>query len=393
MERKLLITGGGYADIPIVKAAKQLGFYVITSGLDENGLGNLYSDLYCKADNSDKEAIFTVAEKLKVDAICPSAAGLSGVSCSYASERLGFKYLDPYSTAKILHYKDSFLKFAKENNILSPKAESFSEINIANEAIAGFSFPLIVKPADLSGGKGIVKVANKEEAKTAILNAFNKSKTKTVIIEEFIEGTNHGFSTIIKDGKVVFYFSDNEYYYLNKYTVAGASTPGDVPQEAIDILISEIEKIAAILRLKNGIFHLQFIFKKNKPYIIDICRRIPGDLYVDFVKYATGVDYPSFIVKAFVGMSIDDLKQKSSTGYYTRHVIMSKKNGRFKNIYFDDMIVKNIIDKFIIIKENNEIVDFMTQRVGIVFLKYSSKKELDGKNKRIQELIKVEVDD
>lgn len=393
MKKKILVTGGGYADIPIIKTVKKLGYFVITSGLDENGLGNLYSDFYCQADNSDKEAILAVAKKLKVDAICPSAAGFSAVSSSYAAEQLGFKYLDSYYSAKILHYKDSFLKFAKENEILVPKSESFNNINNANKAITRFNFPLIVKSADLSGGKGIFKVANKEEAKTAILNAFDKSRTKTIVIEEFIEGSNHGFSSIIKDGKVVFYFFDNEYYYLNKYIVAGASAPGDVHQEAIRVVISEIEKITSILRLKNGIFHLQFILKQKKPYIIDICRRVPGDLYVNFVKYAIGIDYPLYIVKAFLGLSIDDLKQKFSNSYITRHVIMSNKNGRFKRVIFDAEIKKNIIDKFIILKRGDKIIDFMTQRLGIVFLKYNSKKEMDEKNKRIQKLIKIDVED
>lgn len=393
MKKRLLIASGGYADIPLIKAAKKLGFFVITSGHDEKGLGIPYSDLYYKADNSDKEAILSVAKELKVDAICPGAAGLSGLSCSYAAEILGLKYLDPYSIAKILHNKDSFEKFAKENNIPLPKAESFNDIRMAINAIDRFRFPLIVKPVDLSGGKGISKATYKEEAKVAILNAFDRSRIKKIVVEEFIEGSNHGLSTIIRNGGVVFYFYDDEYYYLNKYTVAGASTPGDIPQEAIEIVISEIEKIASLLKLKDGIFHLQFILRNNKPYIIDVCRRVPGDLYVDFVKYATGVDYPLFIVKAFTGLSIDDLKQKFPNGYYTRHVIMSCKNGIFKDVIFNDAIKENIIDRFMILKRGDKIIDFMTQRVGIVFLKYNSKKEMNKKNEKIYELIKVVVKD
>jgi len=393
VKKKLLIASGGYADIPIIKAAKKLGFFVITSGHDENGLGNLYSDRYCRADNSDKEAVLAVAKEQKVDAICPGAAGLSAVTCSYAAEQMGLNHLDSYEAAKTLHYKDSFLKFAKENNIAAPKAESFSDINSANNGVAGFSFPLIVKPADLSGGKGIVKVLNQEEAEAAIIKAFARSKTKKIIVEEFIEGTNHGFSTIINEGKVVFYFFDNEYYYLNKYTVAGASAPGDVPEKAVAVLISDVQKIAKILRLKNGVFHLQFILKENNPYIIDICRRIPGDLYIDFVKHATGVDYPLFMLKAFVGITIGDLEQRPVQGYYTRHVIMGDKNGRFTDVVFDAEIEKNIIDKFMIFKKDGEIVDFMTQRLGIVFFRFDSKKELKEKNKKMHELIKVRIKD
>lgn len=391
MKKKLLIASGGYADIAIIQSAKKLGFFVITSGLDENGLGNQYSDLYCKADNSNKEEITAIAKKLKVDAVCPGAAGLCAVSCSYAAEQLGFECLDSYSTSKVLHYKDNFGEFARKNNLLVPKAKSFSDINTANNSIDEFNFPLIVKPSDLSGGKGISKAVNKAEAKVAILNAFNRSRAKTIVIQEFIDGSNHGFSAIIRDDKVVFHFCDNEYYYLNKYNVAGASAPGNVSEDVIDVFILEIEKISAILKLKDGIFHSQFILKDNKPYLLEVCRRVPGDLYVNFVKYATGVDYPSFIVKAFAGMDIKDLAQKSPDSYYTRHVIMGYKEGIFKNVIFDESIKDNVIDEFMIINEGDEIKDVMTQRVGIVFLRYDSREEIDEKNAKIHELIRVKI--
>lgn len=393
MKKRIFVVGGGYADIPTVKAAKSLGFYVITGGLDKNGLANAYSDQYFRVDNSDKEAILSGARELKVDAICPAAAGLSALSCSYAAERLTIKHFDPYNVAGILHHKDRFLKFAKENQILSPRAESFSDIDQANAAISSFSFPLIIKAADLSGGKGISKIVDKVEAKAAIVKAFEQSRTKIVVVEEFIEGSNHGFSTIIKNGKVVFHFTDNEYYYLNKYTVAGASAPGDVPEGAVKSLIADIEKMAAVLELRNGIFHLQFVLRNERPYIIDICRRIPGDLYVNFVKQATEINYPLYIVKAFAGLSIDDLSQKPVKNFITRHVIMADRNGWFKGVTFDSVIKVNIIDQLMILNKNDKITDYMTQRLGIVFLRFASKQEQNEKSAKIHDLIKAEVEE
>lgn len=393
MKKRLLVTGGGYADIPVIKAAKKLGFFVVTSGLDENGLGNAYSDSYCPADNSDKEAILDVARRSKVDALCPSAAGYSSVTCSYAAEQLGIGYLDPYPVAETLHYKDRFQKVAKENSISIPRAESFEDIQSACDEITRFAFPLIIKPADLSGGKGILKVTSRQEALAAVANAFDRSKIKKVVVEEFIEGSNHGFSSILREGKVAFYFYDSEYYFLNKYTVAGASAPADVPSQAINIIIKDVEKLASVLKLKNGIFHLQFILKGQKPYIIDICRRVPGDLYVDFVKYATGIDYGSYIVKACTGLNIDDLEQKDANGYITRHVVMSGQNGTFKDIIIDKELQGNIVAKIEILKKGDKITDFLTQRLGVYILRYGSKEECHEKNQRIFDLIKAEVED
>ena len=192
----------------------------------------------------------------------------------------------------------------------------FTEFDIALSSIEDFSFPLIVKPVDLSGGKGITKIESPSESKNALERAFSISKSGRIVIEEFINGTRHGYSAFIRDGKVVFYFADDEHYYLNQYMVSAASTPTTAPQNAINQLTEQTQKIARILSLKTGIFHIQFIMSGNVPVIIEICRRPPGDLYITLVQHATGVDYPSWIVRAACGLDCAGLIQKKVDGYY-----------------------------------------------------------------------------
>lgn len=84
--------------------------------------------------------------------------------------------------------------------------------------------------------------------------AFSISKAKKVVIEEFIEGTNHGLSCILINGKIQFHFCDNEHYYINKYMVSGASTQSSVPIIVIKSVNWRIWKIAKILKLKRWYF-------------------------------------------------------------------------------------------------------------------------------------------
>lgn len=392
MEKKILIAGGGHAEIPLIRAAKELEFYVFTTGNREGDLGHKYSDRYVNADFSDKEALLNLAEKLNIDAICPCANDFSALSSAYVAERMGFPGHDSLETAEIIHHKDRYREFAAANGISSPKAESFDNNEDALQALEKFSYPLIVKPVDLTGGKGVSRIDDPSEGKQAIEKAFSISRAKRVVIEEFIEGTNHGFSCFLRNKKVVFYFWDNEHYYLNRYMVSGASSPGDVSENALGILINESEKIASILHLQDGIFHIQFILKDDKPYIIEICRRPPGDLYIDFVKYATGVDYPKYIVRAFAGMDIESLEQTAPKGFYTRHCVMANKTGRLKDIYFNNAIQNNIIDKLMWWKKGDEVTDVMTAKFGIIFLKYETKEEMQNKSRRLHELVDVVTD-
>ena len=389
---KILILGGSHAEIPLIKSAKELGYYVVTTGNKENDLGHKYADEYIKEDFSNKEKIYDLALKLKIDAICPCANDFAAISCSYVGEKLGFTHYDDYKTSLIIHHKDKFREFSIKHHLSVPMAKSFDSSEEVLNAINTFKLPIIIKPIDLSGGKGIQKIDNLniDKVDEIVKYAFSISKAKKVVIEEFIEGTNHGLSCILINGKIQFHFCDNEHYYINKYMVSGASTQSGVPVVVINQLIEESEKIAKILKLKNGIFHIQFIQKDNKAYIIEICRRPPGDLYIDFVKYSTGIDYPKYLVKAFCGLDISDIEQKDST-CLTRHCVMTNQNGIIENVIYDDSVKENIIDEFMWWKTGDKIEDFMIYKAGIVFFKYNSLVEMEEKTKKINELIKIEI--
>ncbi|MCG3665687.1 ATP-grasp domain-containing protein [Aliarcobacter butzleri] len=386
----LLILGGSHAEIPLIKSAKKLGFYVITTGNKENDLGHKYADEYIKEDFSDKEKMYELALKLKIDAICPCANDFAAISCSYVAEKLGFTHYDDYKTSLIIHHKDKFREFSIKHHLSVPMAKSFDSLEEVLNAINTFKLPIIIKPIDLSGGKGIQKIDNFniDKVDEIVKYAFSISKAKKVVIEEFIEGTNHGLSCILINGKIQFHFCDNEHYYINRYMVSGASTPSIVPNVAINQLIKESEEIAKILKLKDGIFHIQFILKENRAHIIEICRRPPGDLYIDFVKYSTGVDYPKYLIKAFCGLDISNIEQKEST-FLTRHCVMTNRNGIIKDIIYDESIKGNIIDKLMWWKVGDKIEDCMIYKAGIVFLQYGSLEEMVEKTKNLDKLIKI----
>jgi len=150
MKQKILIVGGSHSEIPLIKAAKELDLYVITTGNQANGLGHQYSDEFHLVDYADDEAIYNLAKKLKIDFICFGAHDLSMFSTVYTASRLGFNTFDDYETTQILHHKDMFKTFAAKHDILTPKAYSFDKQNDAIDFAMNFSMPFIIKPIDPS---------------------------------------------------------------------------------------------------------------------------------------------------------------------------------------------------------------------------------------------------
>ena len=390
----MLLLGGSHAEIPLIKAAQEMGWYVITTGNAREGLGHPYADKNVFADFSDKEAMLELARAEGVSAVCSGCNDFALLSTVYVCEKLGLPGHDSFATSLEIHHKDKYRALATRLGIPTPRA-----ITVRNEQefeAAALTFPIIVKPVDLTGGKGIHRAANAEEARAAYKDATSRTREDHVVVEEFVIGTNHGFSAMLVKGKVAFAFSDNEQYFVNKYLVSGANTPSTTTANGLAKLREYSERIASELNLVDGILHIQYIERADgTPVIIEICRRPPGDLYIKFVKYATGVDYPKFIIMAETGEDISGIADVPTQGFWLRHCIMAgpeiENGSTVRDVTFAPEIQGNIVEKFLWYKAGETIADKLTYKAGIVFFKFNSLAEMQDKTARMPELAKVSI--
>lgn len=391
-KRKLLIAGGGHSDIPLINAARKLGFYVVTSGNRENDLGHRYADEVRLADFSDAEAMLSLAKDLEIQAVCSSCNDFSALSSAYVAEELGLPGHDPLQVARIIHHKDKYRRLAQKLGIPSPQAQGCQDLESVRKAICRIGFPLIIKPVDLTGGKGIARVTELEKALDAARFAFSISKAKRIVVEEFIVGSRHGFSAILRDERVVFHFTDDEHYHLSPYLVSAASAPASCTERTVSRLVEYSEKIAGELHLVDGVFHIQFIQPEvGDPVIIEICRRAPGDLYVELVRHATGAPYSDWILRASSGMDLSDVCPIPVRFPVTRHCLMANTQGMFRKFDFDPIIRASIIDEMIWAKEGDDVKDALTHKFGIVFVRHESLDKLRKEALRLQELLSVDM--
>lgn len=390
--KKMLMVGGSHAEIPLIEAAHKMGYEVITTGNQAEGLGHPYADAYIACDFSDKEAICRLAEEQKVDAICSGCNDFAYLSTAYACEKLGLPGHDSYETALQLHHKDKYRSLARQLGIETPRAFLCRSLEELREACGQMRFPIIIKPVDLTGGKGMMRCDEPGEIENAYENGMKATRENYLVAEEFVTGTNHGFSAYIQDQKVTFYFADNEQYYHNPYLVSGASAPGDVPQGALNQLCADCEKIAKKLRLSDGILHIQFILREDGiPVIIEVCRRAPGDLYIHLVELATGVDYPACIVAGEAGLKIPPLGLHQTDGFYVRHCIMADRGGRIKEVRIDDEIKPYVTEQTLWYRKGEMIEDMLKYKAGIVFLHFEDEKNYRYYLPKLTELLTIEV--
>lgn len=390
---KLLITGGSHSEYPIILAAQKMGWYVISTGNDEGSLGHITADKYVKGDFSDKEWVLDLAKKENVQAIVSGANDFAYISTAYACEKLGFPGHDSYETAKTIHIKNYFREMTEKIGIKTPRIRKCSCESEVRNAVKEIGFPLLVKPVDLTGGKGVRRCIELNETLEAFRGAMEVTRENYVILEDFITGTCHGATTLLKNHKVVWHIVDNEQYGINKYLVLGACSPSDIPQYAEYTLINDIEKIAKYCNLVDGLFHVQFIMDKdNYPVMIDPCRRMPGDLYVLLAKYTTGVDYPAEIVKSECGESLQDC-YVIENNFIARECIMTSRKGIIKEVHIEEELEPLIIYKHMGENKGIRIDQPMKHKAGILIMKFTSYEQMNDILSRFSELAWIEFED
>lgn len=338
--KRVLMLGGSLQQIPAIKQAKEMGIYVITCDYLPDNPGHQIADEYYNVSTTDKNKVLELAEKLKIDGIVAYASDPAAPTAAYISEKLDLPG-NPYESVCILTQKDLFRKFLSEHGFNTPKAKGYTSFSDALADFDDFKMPVMVKPVDSSGSKGVVKIFSKDELFEAVEEALSYSRSKRFIVEEFIvkkgyQVSGDGFSV---DGKLVFTSYGNELYSgdgTREYVALGEFWPSlltDAQKEAVD---NELQRLISALGMKTSAYNIEVIIgEDNKVYILELGPRNGGSYIPQLIRYATGVDLVKYTIKASVGDDCSDLHMTKSEGYYSNYMILSKESGCFKELWFE----------------------------------------------------------
>ena len=377
--QKVLILGGSHRDIPLIQASQELGYFVITLGNRDEYLGHNYSDKYYKIDFNDLNAVKRIYYLENVDYLLPGSGEESYLNTVILANELGIGNFDTLNVAQLLHNKWKFKELCLKNNISTPRGNYYKD-SIRNISL---SFPVVVKPTNLSGGRGVEIVQNEVE----LNNALKKSSeySNEIFLEEFIEGKLIACSVILQNQKISYSFFGADESYLNNYLITTAY-PISVKSVIKNKILLDIETIANKLQLKDGMFHLQIIIKDEIPYIIDVTRRIPGDLYPKLIEDCDEVEYSKAVLESYIGGKLTaNLTPTHYPKQILRHCVMPKENGDYQMLFIDKSLQKNILYRLDLLKESSLITDYLHTQVAILFI------EITNSNKNIKENINTLV--
>ena len=400
--KRLLLLGGSRYLIPVIKAAHKLGVYVITCDFLPNNIAHKHADQYCNVSVMDKDAILRCAQELNIDGIMSFACDPGVVTAAYVAEKMGLPFQCSYQAAMILQDKGLFRKFLTGNNFNVPHAKYYMDENEPFSDIFFFTWPVIVKPTDSAGSKGVTKVNTPDELKAAIQTAVANSHSGAFIIEDFLtfEGYHSSTDPFTVNGELKFVTYSDQLFDPeadNPYTPAKIIWPSSMREEHQRELTHEIQRLMNLLNVKTGIYNIETCVANNgKPYIMEVSPRGGGCKIAELQKMAYGVDLIEAEVRKAVGLPVPQIEQTACNGHWCELVIHARpgQSGILKGISIDPEIKQKYVKLIDMSAQKGDIVFPFTganMALGDMFLRFDSRQELNAIMEKTSEWLRIDL--
>lgn len=399
--KKLMILGGARYALPVIEAAHNLGCYVITCDYLPDNIAHKYSDEYCNVSIIDKDAVLQAAQKLNIDGIMSFACDPGVVTAAYVAEKMGLPSVGSYEAVSILQNKGRFRAFLTEHGFNVPTAKGYKSIEEALKDISLFHWPVIVKPTDSAGSKGVTKVEKPKDLKKSIEYALPFSHCDEFIIEDFLQQIGYSSDTdcFSVDGELKFVSFDRQLFDMNAanpYTPAAYSWPASISDEHQKGLTSEIQRLITLLGLKSSIYNIETRECINgKAYIMECSPRGGGNRLAEMLRYATGVDLITNSVRAAIGEPCVGIEQKPYDGAWAEIILHSDRPGIFKELWISDSIMQNVIERDLWIESGTKVGGFSAanEAIGTLVLRFDTQDQIDEVLLNQSKYMEVRVDE
>lgn len=301
--KKIVIIGANSFQNPLILKAKEMGYETHVFAWQDGSIGERTADYFYPISIVEKDEILEKCREIQPDAVVTIASDLANITVQYVAARLG---LPSNSDENILISTNKYAmrQAFMDNGVASPKFAKVSEETDLAEATAQMTYPVIVKPTDRSGSRGITKVNQLDEIPAAVKAAIENSFEKCAIIEEFIDGEEYSCECVSYAG---------EHHVLavtKKYTTGyphfietGHMEPAPISKELRDKVAAEIPKALDALQIQNGASHSEFkITDEGEVRIIEIGSRMGGDcIGSHLVHLSTGYDFVKMVIQTALG--------------------------------------------------------------------------------------------
>lgn len=299
---KIAIIGANEFQNQLILKAKELGYETFVFAWKSGDIGEFSADHFIPISIVEKEKIWECCKKNNIDACVSVGSDLAIHTVNYIQRKLN-RPCNPEITDIVSTNKYEMRKAFLTQGVQTPKFVKTDEVP-SKEALLGMKYPLIVKPTDRSGSRGIYKVNDYDELCKSVIASLKQSFEKKVIIEEYIEGEEYSCEAVSYNGKHrILAFTKKFTTGSPHFIETGHMEPADIPSKHIERIKNQIYAAIDSLKIKNGASHTEFKLDDSfNVHIIEIGSRMGGDFIgSDLVQLSTGYDFLKMVIDISLG--------------------------------------------------------------------------------------------
>ena len=319
MMKRLFIIGASVLQLPAIKKAKEMGFYVGVADYNPEAVGIKFADKYFNVSTIDEQGIYRAAKDFRADGIMTLATDMPMRSLAYAAEKLNLPGIS-YETAVKATDKGEMIKAFAANGVEHPWYFVLQQKDDLHNIIEKIKYPCISKPVDNAGSRGVVLVKSKEELFAAFEYSSEQSRNGGVIIEEYLEGQEYSVEImVLQNIPKVLQVTDKLTTGAPHFVEMGHNQPSLSSDENIEKIKNLACRAVQALGINIGPAHVEIMLTREGPKMIELGARMGGDcITTHLVPLSTGVDMVKATIELSCGITpnIEPLFNKGSAIRY-----------------------------------------------------------------------------
>lgn len=299
--RQILILGAGAYQLGLIRAARRMGLVAHAVSYAGNFPGIREADRFHECDTRDIPGVLALARRLRVDAVATSGSDVCIPTVGAVCDALGLCGVSE-AVARRLSVKDAFRKFQHEHGIRAPQYKVVECTDELKGALRGLRAPLIFKPVDASGSRGVARLeagAGDAEAARLFAEARAFSSCGRVCIEELLPGVEVGGNAMLHQGRVAFLAITEK--RLDGFVVRGHAYPTNITEAQREAVRRELERCCAALGYATGALNFDVMVDGEEAAIIEVGARLGGNGLTDLISHAYGYDIESDVIRLALG--------------------------------------------------------------------------------------------
>lgn len=402
MLKTILLLGGSRQQVVAIEVAKKLGYQTVLCDYLSDNPGQYQADKFYQTSTTDREAVLEIARKEAVDGILAYASDPASPTAAYVAEKLGLP-TNPLRAVEIMSNKHLFRKHLQKVGLPCPSSVALNGSDESQKWIdeiikAGLTFPIVIKPTDSSGSKGVSIIDDLKLVPDAVKHAAPFGRNGIMIAEEYIDRMFPnviGGDIFVVDGRVCFWGlmsclrdPERNLVPVGKYTLSGLN------ESQYTNIQKVIQQLVDSLGIRFGELNVEILIGKNDiPYVLELGSRAGGNMIPVQLSDASNIDLIKANVLCAMGEKPKINEYVLKDVFCLTYVLHSKKSGLLAEVAVNDKLLPFIYRKIMYIStgERVESFDGANKAIGILFLRFNNMDQMMSLLPQIHSMIEIKL--